>query len=115
MRKFFILIIFSIVIVIAGGCAAARTNRGGRQFFVYVAENGVTTFQGKSLRPAALPSTLLDYGVVPQDRILLIVQGEVPQQHVFNMLTQCANAGLANCTIITQKVSVSASGTSEKK
>ncbi len=102
MKKIIYLSLLLSITVFFSACVSSGSKET-RQYMVYVAQNGIITFNGETLKSAELPNTLLDKGVTPKDRILLISQGDVPGMHIQYLATACAKVGLANCTIVTSK------------
>ena len=86
--------------VIAGmlaGCASRIP--AGSPAYVYVADNGVVTFRGETLRSREVPARLLKAGAKPSTHIYIVSQGDVPTGFLSEIATECGKAGLPNCTI----------------
>lgn len=84
-------------VLLAAGCTSRLP--GGKPVYVYVASNGTVSFRGDSMKAGELPANLKSAGAVPSTHIILVAQGEVPLQHLHELVQECGNAGLPNCTI----------------
>lgn len=87
-------LLFSAFLV---GCAS--TLPPGKPAYVYVAENGLVTFRGETLKAPELPEKLRRAGAKPTTHIMIIAQGDVPSAFLTQMAIDCGHAGFPSCTI----------------
>lgn len=87
----------AMAVLLAAGCASRLP--ADRPVYVYVAANGSVSFRGDTMKAGELPARLKDAGAVPSTHIILVAQGEVPVQHLQELVMDCGDAGLPNCTI----------------
>lgn len=82
---------------LSAGCVTVIPE--GKPAYVYVAGNGTVTFKGDTFASEELPERLLKAGAVPNTRIFLIAQGDVPSELLGEMAMACGRVGLPKCTI----------------
>ena len=84
--------------ILLAGCATrmAPTQRA----YVYIAENTAITYGGETfLQVDELPHRLLDDGATPDNQIVIIPQGKVPEVYLKSIIYACGRAGLPNVLI----------------
>lgn len=91
------LLSLAVLSLFLAGCVSVIPE--GKPAVVYVASNGMVTFQGTPIPAKDLPQHLIKAGAKPTTHIKLIVQGEVPDSHVNAIVMNCGKAGLPSVTI----------------
>lgn len=115
MRKGKTRLVAAVILAVAAFAAGCATKiPDGKPAYVYVAENGTVSFKGDTFSAKELPERLLKAGAVPNTRIYLIVQGDVPRAHLDAMAMECGRVGLPKCTI-RDKVRISVEKASDSK
>lgn len=99
-------------VVLSSGCAS--TIPEGKPAYVYVAGNEMVTFKGDTFPAEELPKRLLKAGAVPNTRIFLIAQGDVPADYLTGLAMECGKVGLPKCTI-RDRVRISVEKASDRK
>ena len=80
------------------GCATRM--QPNRQVHVYVAENTAITFDGETfMQVDQLPKRLLKAGATPENVIILIPQGNVPDIYLKSIIASCGRNGLPNIIV----------------
>ena len=80
------------------GCATRMAP--SQRAYVYIAENTAITYGGETfLQVDELPHRLLDDGATPDNQIVLIPQGKVPDVYLKSIISACGRAGLPNVLI----------------
>ncbi len=83
---------------ILAGCATRMPP--SRRAYVYIAENTAITFNGDTfMRVDQLPQKLLKAGATPENEILIIPQGKVPEAYLKSIISACGRNGLPNVVI----------------
>ena len=68
--------------------------------YVYIAENTAITFDGETfMQVDELPRRLIKAGATPENTIILIPQGKVPEVYVRSIVNTCGRGGLPNVVI----------------
>ncbi len=92
----------SILLLLAAAFLAGCATRmaPNQRAYVYIAENTAITFDGETfLQVAELPHRLLDAGATPENQIILIPQGKVPETFLKSVISACGRGGLPNVLI----------------
>lgn len=80
------------------GCATRMAP--SQRAYVYIAENTAITYGGETfLQVDELPHRLLDDGATPDNQIVIIPQGKVPDVYLKSIISACGRAGLPNVLI----------------
>ena len=80
------------------GCATRMAP--SQRAYVYIAENTAITYGGETfLQVDELPHRLLDDGATPDNQIVIIPQGKVPDVYLRSIISACGRAGLPNILI----------------
>ena len=80
------------------GCASRMAP--SQNAYVYIAENTAITFDGETfLQVDELPRRLVKAGATPENTIILIPQGKVPEVYLRSIVSACGRGGLPNVVI----------------
>ena len=80
------------------GCATRMAPN--QRAYVYIAENTAITFDGETfLQVNELPHRLLDAGATPENQIVIIPQGKVPDVYLKSIVSACGRGGFPNVLI----------------
>ena len=93
---------FNLAILLAAallaGCASHMAP--SQNAYVYIAENTAITFNGETfMQVDELPRRLIKAGATPQNTIILIPQGRVPEVYLRSLVNSCGRGGLPNVVI----------------
>ena len=80
------------------GCASRMAP--SQNAYVYIAENTAITFDGETfMQVDELPRRLIKAGATPENTIVLIPQGKVPEVYLRSIINTCGKGGLPNVVI----------------
>ncbi len=80
------------------GCASRMAP--SQNAYVYIAENTAITFDGETfMQVDELPRRLIKAGATPENTIVLIPQGKVPEVYLRSLVNTCGRGGLPNVVI----------------
>ncbi len=80
------------------GCASHMAP--SQNAYVYIAENTAITFDGETfMQVDELPRRLIKAGATPENTIVLIPQGRVPDIYLRSLVNTCGRGGLPNVVI----------------
>ena len=80
------------------GCASRMAP--SQNAYVYIAENTAITFDGETfMQVDELPRRLIKAGATPENTIILIPQGKVPEIYLRSLVNTCGKGGLPNVVI----------------
>ncbi len=84
--------------VFFAGCASHMAP--SQNAYVYIAENTAITFDGETfMQVDELPKRLIKAGATPENTIILIPQGRVPEVYLRSLVNTCGRGGLPNVVI----------------
>ena len=87
-----------LVAVLLAGCASHMAP--SQNAYVYIAENTAITFNGETfMQVDELPRRLIKAGATPENTIILIPQGRVPEVYLRSLVNACGRGGLPNVVI----------------
>ena len=107
--------------LLAAALLAGCTTRmpPSRNAYVYIAENTAITFDGDTfLEVDDLPRRLIKAGAGPENTIVIIPQGEVPEVYLRKIVTTCGKGGMPNVVIreqVAPSATIQKSGTGIQK
>ena len=85
-------------LALLAGCATRMAPN--QRAYVYIAENTAITFDGETfLQVNELPHRLLDAGATPDNQIVIIPQGKVPDVYLKSIVSACGRGGFPNVLI----------------
>ena len=84
--------------ILLAGCASRMAP--SQNAYVYIAENTAITFDGETfMQVDELPRRLIKAGATPENTIILIPQGRVPEVYLRSLVNTCGRGGLPNVVI----------------
>ncbi len=87
-----------MAVAFLAGCASHMAP--SRNAYVYIAENTAITFDGETfMQVDELPQRLIRAGATPENTIILIPQGRVPEVYLRSLVNACGRGGLPNVVI----------------
>ena len=99
------------------GCATRMPP--SRNAYVYIAENTAITFDGETfLEVDDLPRRLMRAGAGPENTIVIIPQGAVPEVYLRKIVSTCGKGGMPNVVIreqVAPSATIQKSGTGIQK
>ena len=87
-----------LAVALLAGCASRMAP--SQNAYVYIAENTAITFDGETfMQVDELPRRLIKAGATPENTIVLIPQGRVPDIYLRSLVNTCGRGGLPNVVI----------------
>ncbi len=87
-----------VAAALLAGCASRMAP--SQSAYVYIAENTAITFNGETfMQVDELPHRLIKAGATPENTIILIPQGRVPEVYLRSLVNACGRGGLPNVVI----------------
>ena len=91
---------FSTLLAVAFLTGCASHMAPSQNAYVYIAENTAITFNGDTfMQVDELPRRLIKAGATPENTIILIPQGRVPEVYLRSLINACGRGGLPNVVI----------------